>query len=344
MAEFFIKKLGRQEMGSPTESKNGIKFHRGRYLFIAKEFYDFFPHLSQTILNDSTALPILVPHSDKIIYAQYVYHNSKHIDTSFVQGQPRNECRIYLNNKLDNNKTLFRPNDIVVFMRCKDEDVTFYVLHVFTPTSQYYKFWESKIPEKSTYAIWEGTNAPTFKSQYSLPVQSESIIDDKKVMDAVEQQQQQVIHSIESSNFEQAMGAELFNSRSFHDFVMMAYGSKCAITHKVISCNGFDNLEAAHIMPQAHKGTFLPCNGIAMSRDMHCVFDKGFFTIEDDYTIIIHPDVLKTDSYINEYNGQKIFIPQVEFFRPHPKFLKHHRDHIYGAFKQIRKNWIKDNL
>lgn len=28
--------------------------------------------------------------------------------------------------------------------------------------------------------------------------------------------------------------------------------------------------------------------------------------IEDDYTIIIHLDVLRTDSYLNEYNGQKI--------------------------------------
>ena len=121
---------------------------------------------------------------------------------------------------------------------------------------------------------------------------------------------------------------------------MMAYGGKCAITKRVISCNGFDNLEAAHIMPQAHNGSFLPCNGIAMSRDMHCVFDKGFFTIEDDYTIIIHPDVLRTDSYINEYNGTKITIPQVEYFRPHPQFLKHHRDNVFGTFRQIRKNWI----
>lgn len=28
--------------------------------------------------------------------------------------------------------------------------------------------------------------------------------------------------------------------------------------------------------------------------------------IEDDYTIIVHPDVLRTDSCLNKYNGQKI--------------------------------------
>ena len=89
MAEFFIKRLGRQEMGSPTPKEGGgWQFHRGRYMLISKEFYSFFPHLSTTILNDCTALPILTEHSDEIIYAQYVYHNSKHVDTALVDGNP----------------------------------------------------------------------------------------------------------------------------------------------------------------------------------------------------------------------------------------------------------------
>lgn len=339
MAEYFIKKLGRQEMGSPTENSDGsLKFHRGRYMLVSKDFYDFFPHLSTTVLNDSTALPILMEHSDQIIYAQYVYHNSKHVDTAFVQGQPRDESRIYLNSALDNDKALFMPGDIVVMRKCKDADVPFYVLHLFRPWQSDYSFWAS-ILGAATYAEWESDSAPSFEEIYQLPGHSASIINDKKIVDAVGQQQQQVIDNIEDG-IEQHMGADLFNSRTFHDFVMNAYGGKCAVTKRVISCNGFDNLEAAHIMPQAHNGTFLPCNGIAMSRDMHCVFDKGFFTIEDDYTIVIHPDVLRTDSYINEYNGQKITIPQIEFFRPLPKFLQHHRDNVFGTFRQIRSNWV----
>ena len=87
MAQFFIKLLGRQEMGSPTVNADGsLKFHRGRYLLISKDCYDFFSHLSTTVLNDSTALAILPQHSNEIVYAQYVYHNSKHVDTAFVDG------------------------------------------------------------------------------------------------------------------------------------------------------------------------------------------------------------------------------------------------------------------
>lgn len=328
-------------MGSPERLGDGsLKFKRGRYLLISKEFYGFFPHLSSAVLNDSTALPILTDHSDEIVYAQYVYHNSKHIDTAHVIGQPRDESRIYLNNALDKNKTLFFPNDIVVMMRCEDHGIPFYVIHIFDALSPHYAFWNAKLNGKN-YALWEGESAPTFNREFTLPNKSANIIGDRKVEQAIETQQKQALTSIDSSNLAQAMGANLFNSRTFHDFVMMAYGGKCAVTHRVISCNGFDNLEAAHIMPQAHNGSFLPCNGIAMSRDMHCVFDKGFFTIEDDYTIVVHPDVLKTDSYLNDYHGNKIYIPQVDYFRPHPMFLQHHRDKVYGTFRQIRSNWIQ---
>lgn len=340
MAQFFIKLLGRQEMGSPTVSADGsLKFHRGRYLLISKDCYDFFPHLSTTVLNDSTALAILPQHTNEIVYAQYIYHNSKHVDTAFVEGQPRDETRIYLNSNLDDDKKLYAPGDIAVFMKCKNDDVIFYAVNVITPISADYYFWRSKLT-KGNYGLWEGEPHAPFKKDYVLPSTSASIVGDKKVEEAVEKQQSQTMATIDNDDLTQSMGADLFNSRTFHDFVMNAYGEKCAITHRVISCNGFNNLEAAHIMPQAHRGTFLPCNGIAMSRDIHCVFDKGFFTIENDYTIVVHPDVLRTDSYLNEYNGQKIFIPAIEYFRPHPRFLQHHRDNVYGSFRQIRRNWV----
>lgn len=240
MAEFFIKRLGRQEMGSPVRRSDGtLEFQRGRYMLISKEFYDFFPHLSTTVLNDSTALPILTDHSDEIIYAQYVYHNSKHVDTAHVVGQPRDESRIYLNSKLDNDKSLFMPNDIVVIMRCRDNGIPFYVLHVFDSISPYYSFWNAKLNGKN-YAIWDGDDAPTFDHPFVLPNKSANIIGDRKVEEAIEKQQQQALDSLTATNnMVQAMGADLFNARTFHDFVMNAYGGKCAVTKRVISCNGF---------------------------------------------------------------------------------------------------------
>lgn len=65
--------------------------------------------------------------------------------------------------------------------------------------------------------------------------------------------------------------------------------------------------------------------------------NKGFFTIDENYKIVIHPDVLRTDSYINMYNGHELHLPQVDYFKPNQNYLQYHRDTIYGTFRQIRR-------
>lgn len=123
----------------------------------------------------------------------------------------------------------------------------------------------------------------------------------------------------------------LFNSQSFRDFVMVGYGNKCAVTGKSIVWKKFINLEAAHIMPKSHNGTYMPNNGLALSRDIHWAFDKGFFTINDDYTIKVHEELL--DTYLGEFEGKKINLPENPFFVPNKESLRYHRENIFGLFK-----------
>lgn len=120
-------------------------------------------------------------------------------------------------------------------------------------------------------------------------------------------------------------------SVSFRDFVMTGYKQKCAITGNVIQYKSFMNLEAAHIWPRSHKGLYLPSNGIALCRDMHWAFDKGMFTIGDDFKIIVHPDV--ESDYLQQYNNKSLYIPENAFFRPDINNLHYHQTHIYGLFK-----------
>lgn len=339
MSEYYIKKLKRQEMGSPTLNPDGTyHFQRGRYLLITKEGLEFFPHLSSIILNDSTAIPIKPQFNDNLVYAQYVFHNSLLIpDEQKIGVSNRNEHRLYLNNDLDDNKKYFFPDDIIVFEKMRDGDMVYFNMNIVSPhDSTHYNILNKILGDKTTIIY----NGELDFLQSSVVNSDAIIVNDKKVIDAIGHQQEQVIQSGEPgpsvATPEELMGANLFNSRSFRDFVMLAYDYKCAITRQVISCNGFTNLEAAHIKPQAHNGAFLPCNGIAMSRDMHFAFDKGFFTLTPDYRVSVHDDVLKTDSYINQFNSAPIFVPRIDYFRPREEFLIHHREHVYGSFRQIR--------
>lgn len=72
-------------------------------------------------------------------------------------------------------------------------------------------------------------------------------------------------------------------------------------------------------------------NGIALCRDMHWAFDKGMFTIGDDFKVIVHPDV--ESDYLQQYNNKSLYIPENAFFRPDINNLHYHQTHIYGLFK-----------
>jgi hypothetical protein len=324
MRNFYIKKLGSQELGSP---KADGSVSRGRYIYVTKAYENFFPFLSTTITNDNVLIPIIPPFNDEKIYSTLVYHNDKFN----VPNGTRDEYRLYLNRNLDPNRNYFQVNDILVFERFETgSPVPIYITYRFNAEHEFYNQLSEIIelsPIKGGHAL--ANEELNFIPQRQINFSEATVIIPEEVMTVAVTQQEEVLKA-EEQNIEDVRGASLFNSDSFRDFVLMAYGYKCAITGKVIGYKSLYNLEAAHIQPKAQSGTFLPCNGIALCRDMHWAFDKGFITISDDFTIIVHEQMTK--SILIEYSGQKIFTPVDAYFQPEKKFLKHHRENIFGLF------------
>lgn len=335
MHRYYIKKLGSQEMGSPRVNPDGtVQYARGRYIYISKDHDDFFPHLSEVVLNDKAFLKMSMPFSEDCIYATFGYHNSLNIQDALGHefGKGRNEMRIYLNNQLDNGKQYFHPGEILVIEKVPHEESFVYMVSIFARHQPEYENLLPLINAHKGFGIVDEELPYIRQRQIS---ETTAAISDN-VASAIIAGQESVARDNESAD-EVALGAGLFNSSTFHDFVMQAYNYKCAVTNQAIFCNNLLNLEAAHIKPRAHNGLFLPCNGIAMSRDMHFAFDKGFFTIDEQYKVLVHPDVLRTDSYINVYNGQDLRLPQIDYFKPNQNYLEYHRENIYGTFRQIRR-------
>ena len=107
--EYYIKKLGHQELGSIKEDG---KPSRGRYIYISKnkEVLNFFPPMSEKVVNDNVVLPIISVELKKKVYCNFVYHNDK-ISRGLSNG--RNEYRLYLNNDIEDHQLLFKENDII---------------------------------------------------------------------------------------------------------------------------------------------------------------------------------------------------------------------------------------
>jgi putative restriction endonuclease len=94
---------------------------------------------------------------------------------------------------------------------------------------------------------------------------------------------------------------------------------------------GHVEIEAAHIRPVGnnHNGPDSVRNGIALSRTMHWMFDRGVISLSDDYDIMLAksrvPDEIK--QLMNP--GGKINLPTDSKLYPHTQFLKYHREHIF---------------
>ena len=324
---YYIKKLGFQELGSP---KPDGSVSRGRYFLISKKSEDFFPPLSQTELNDTIILPIIPPNSTQKIYCSYVFHNDKYHGS--LAKSPRNEYRFYLNSKIDPKRAYFKPDDIVVFNKIEaEQNVAFYQMQLFREGDNNYETLDGLISSSKLaggHALIK--DKLSFIENATIDIDSlETIIPDEVKKDV--QKKQNKISKGSPEDIENTKGANLFNSVSFRDFVLLGYQNKCAITNEAIFYDKLINLEAAHIKPKSHFGSFLPCNGIAMSRDIHWAFDKGMFTINDDYTITVHKDVKNT--VLSKYDKQKINVPTEDFFKPEKNFLQYHKEKVFGLFK-----------
>lgn len=319
--KYYLKKCGFQELGSV---KNG-KPQRGRYLLtsMSKEVLTMFPPLSETQLNDSALLPVIPLYSGKKVYCNYVYHNDKFHGSTAVH--PRNEYRIYLNKALEEQQLLFSKDDIIIIRSSKvteDEKAppVYYLDHLKNNGTALYDKLNKVIEEypiNGGYGIFEGTITEFEEkvSKLSKPDDCEVAIDESVT--------NKIATSVDNM-------ASLFNAVSFRDFIMVGYDNLCAITGTVIKYEAYMNLEAAHIKPKSHGGLFLPNNGMALCRDLHWAFDKGFFTLDDDLCVVVHPKI--TSEYLNSFNGRKIRVPSNQFFVPDPDNVRYHRENVYGLF------------
>ncbi len=70
---------------------------------------------------------------------------------------------------------------------------------------------------------------------------------------------------------------------AFRIAVMEAYGRQCAMSDgKVLPA-----LDAAHIKPYSDGGAHKKSNGILLRKDIHCVFDAGYATVDTDLRFVV---------------------------------------------------------
>ena len=120
-----------------------------------------------------------------------------------------------------------------------------------------------------------------------------------------------------------------FRDKAFRRQVRLAYGNRCAISGlKLINGGGRPEVQAAHIKPVASEGPDSVRNGLPLSGTLHWMFDRGLVSIDEDFRILRAGGVPEDVARLIRPEAH-LLLPDDETLRPHPSFLRFHRERVF---------------
>ncbi|MGM0694599.1 MAG: HNH endonuclease [Pseudomonadota bacterium] len=121
-------------------------------------------------------------------------------------------------------------------------------------------------------------------------------------------------------------------STAFRSLVLDAYDYRCAASRRRFITPDFRFLvEAAHLIPFAVSGDDRPCNGLALTPDLHWAMDNHLIAPGPDRIWHVSPmvDALVEDNqWLWRLHRQPLVLPRDERFHPHADGLAWRRDHL----------------
>ena len=125
--------------------------------------------------------------------------------------------------------------------------------------------------------------------------------------------------------------SRVVRDRVFRKIVLRAYDERCAVTGlKLINGGGRAEVEAAHIRPVEANGPDIVSNGLALSGTAHWMFDRGLIGLDDDMSILISRQANDVDGIRSIINPRgRAIVPARSADRPHPHFVRWHREHCF---------------
>jgi len=119
--------------------------------------------------------------------------------------------------------------------------------------------------------------------------------------------------------------------------VVSAYNFTCALSaYRLTTITAGSIVDAAHIHEFRDSRNNDPRNGIALSKNARWTFDRGLWTIADDYRIIVAIGHFaeagpNKDNLLASYHGKRLHLPEDRTLWPDPIHLAWHRKKRFKA-------------
>lgn len=122
---------------------------------------------------------------------------------------------------------------------------------------------------------------------------------------------------------------------AFRRVVVSIYEHRCAFCElQVIDALGQNIVDGSHIKPFAMFYDDQIDNGISLCKNHHWAFDRGWFSISDNYTLLVSEGLREESpkaTPMKEFRGQPIRLPAEEQYFPRLEALRWHREHIFNG-------------
>jgi putative restriction endonuclease len=121
----------------------------------------------------------------------------------------------------------------------------------------------------------------------------------------------------------------------FRKTIVHVYDSKCAFCGIRVTKGINQNIvDGAHIKPFAQFYDSRIHNGIALCKNHHWAFDRGWFTADEQYKIIVSRGLEEISPHtkpIKDFHGEKLLLPNKKQYFPELEALQWHRQNIFQA-------------
>ncbi|MCT7957188.1 HNH endonuclease [Laspinema palackyanum] len=120
---------------------------------------------------------------------------------------------------------------------------------------------------------------------------------------------------------------------AFRKVVVQVYQHRCAFCGlQILNSLGQNIVDGAHIKPFSRFYDDRLDNGLSLCKNHHWAFDRGWFSLEDDYRIVVADDLREESPHsrpMREFEGERIWLPAQTKYRPRPEAIAWHRTHIF---------------
>lgn len=122
---------------------------------------------------------------------------------------------------------------------------------------------------------------------------------------------------------------------AFRRVIVSIYEFRCAFCGlQVIDALGQNIVDGAHIKPFSQFYDDRIDNGISLCKNHHWGFERGWFAVEDDYTLLISGGLREESPHatsMKEFNGDRIRLPVQQQYYPRIEALRWHRENVFAA-------------